>query len=256
MLVLLAGCGGGGEQGERTERFFVDSRLVGERLEQDVVIPPGETKGRPILLFLHGRGMTPDDMATVELRDAVRRLGDKAPIVILVNGGDHSYFHDRRDGAWGSYVIGEVLPAVVRRYRADPKRVAIGGFSMGGFGALDLARAAPGLFCAVGGHDAALWFRASQTPEGAFDDAEDFHRHDILAAAQANPGLFGQARVWLDAGETDHFRRSTTALSRTLEGEVFHIWPGSTRSSTSGCIRRSTSTSMRRRSRTVSPRAT
>src|SRR3989442_6361475 len=43
-----------------------------------------------------------------------------------------------------------------------------------------LARIAPTRFCAVGGHSAALWFRGADTPAGAFDDAGDFARHDVL----------------------------------------------------------------------------
>ena len=40
--------------------------------------------------------------------------------------------------------------------RAQARRVAIGGISMGGYGALLLGAA--GNFCAVGGHSPALWF--------------------------------------------------------------------------------------------------
>jgi len=54
---------------------------------------------------------------------------------------------------------------------------------MGGFGALDLARLAPSRFCAVGAHSAALWFSGGETPAGAFDDAADFERHDLIRFA-------------------------------------------------------------------------
>jgi S-formylglutathione hydrolase FrmB len=49
-----------------------------------------------------------------------------------------------------------VIPQVTRRFGTDRRRVAIGGISMGGFGAYDLARLNPGRFCAVGGHSPAL----------------------------------------------------------------------------------------------------
>jgi pimeloyl-ACP methyl ester carboxylesterase len=68
-------------------------------------------------------------------------------------GGDHSYWHDRSDGAWGSYVVNEVIPQVTQRFDADPQRVAVGGISMGGFGAFDLALHYPGRF----GHDGDYW---------------------------------------------------------------------------------------------------
>ena len=56
---------------------------------------------------------------------------------------------------------------------------------MGGFGALDLARSGPGRFCAAGGHSAALWLYAGENAPGGFDDATDFARHDVMAAARA-----------------------------------------------------------------------
>ena len=42
---------------------------------------------------------------------------------VFANGGDHSYYHDRADGRWGSYILDEVIPAAARvlaiRYSAS-----------------------------------------------------------------------------------------------------------------------------------------
>jgi S-formylglutathione hydrolase FrmB len=111
-------------------------------------------------------------------------------------------------------VLREALPAALRRSDADPRRVAIGGVSMGGFGALDLARLAPGRFCAVGAHSAALWFTGTETPAGAFDDTGDFSRHDVIAAARAR--RLYSVPVWIDVGRDDPFLRTDSALAREL----------------------------------------
>jgi S-formylglutathione hydrolase FrmB len=134
--------------------------------------------------------------------------------MLLADGGDHSYWHDRDDGRWGTSLLREVIPAALARSHAERKRVAIGGISMGGFGALDLARIVPGRFCAVGAHSAALWFRAGDTPAGAFDDAEDFARHDLLRFARRR--RLYDVRVWIDIGRDDSFRQADTALAREL----------------------------------------
>jgi S-formylglutathione hydrolase FrmB len=220
-VLALGACGGSG-----ASHFTVRSKLVGRSLEQAVVLPDGNSKGRPLLLLLHGRSSSPDTLVSRELSAAVKGLGRRAPIVVLVNGGDHSYYHDRADGRWGSYVLREVIPQAIARFHADGRRVAIGGISMGGFGALDIARLAPGRFCAVGGHSAAMWRTGGETPAGAFDHAEDFARHDIMGAARANPRLYGRTRVWLDVGTKDPFLAADTELARTLSGDVFHVWPG------------------------------
>jgi S-formylglutathione hydrolase FrmB len=220
--LLLVGCAGFGGNG--ASHFTVKSRFVGRTLRQAVVLPPGSTKGRPLLVLLHGRSSKPDSMVSDSLRDALKKLGPRAPVVVFANGGDHSYYHDRADGRWGSYVLREVIPAAVRRYQADGSRVAIGGFSMGGFGAFDLARLRR--FCAVGGHSAAMWRTGGETPEGAFDNAQDFTRHNVMGAARANPRLYGRARIWIDVGTDDPFRSADTELAHTLPGTRFHLWRG------------------------------
>ncbi len=80
--------------------------------------------------------------------DGLAGLGRRTPIVALPDGGDSSCWHDRGSGAWGRYVVDEVIPEVVAATGADPHRVAIGGISMGGFGAFDIARLNPGRFYA------------------------------------------------------------------------------------------------------------
>jgi S-formylglutathione hydrolase FrmB len=187
----------------------VRSAALDRTLEQGVY-DPGEA-GRPLLVLLHGRGSDPEDVWTLGLADELERLGDRAPAVLLVNGGDHSYYHDRRDGQWGAYVLQEAVPAAVRRLRADPRRIAIGGISMGGFGALDLARLHPARFCAVGGHSPAVWRTGGETPAGAFDDAADFARHDLFGGPYG-----GSAPVWIDVGRDDPFQEAAKAYAELL----------------------------------------
>jgi enterochelin esterase-like enzyme len=108
--------------------------------------------------------------------------------------------------------------------------VAIGGVSMGGFGAYDIARLHPGRFCAVGGHSPALWVSAGQSAPGAFDDAEDFARHDVIADARAHPEHYARTRVWLDSGDRDPFVPGIRALTTALRADGIPVstrtWPG------------------------------
>lgn len=219
LTVALVGCGS-----SASTHFTVKSRLVGRSLEQAVILPSGSTKGRPLLVLLHGRSSTPDDMARESIANAVEELGARAPVVLFANGGNHSYYHDRRDGRWGSYILQEAIPAAVRKFHLDGRRVAIGGFSMGGFGALDLARYRR--FCAVGGHSAAMWRTGGETPAGAFDDAEDFERNDVIALVRSNLHLYRGARVWIDVGTEDPFRSADTELAGLLPEKRFRLWRG------------------------------
>jgi S-formylglutathione hydrolase FrmB len=255
---VVSGCGG------EPERLEVESRLL-ERTVEHVVVDPGGA-GRPLLVLLHGRGWDPDDVWTLGLREELERLGRRAPAVVVVDGGDSSYYHDRRNGAWGGHVVREAIPAAVHALEADGSRVAIGGFSMGGFGALDLARLQPRRFCAAGGHSPALWRTGGETPAGAFNDAEDFAHHDLarlqprrFCAAGVSPpvrqsagewppaGAFndaedfahhdlfggpfgGDAAVWIDVGRADPFLEAATAYAARLRAHgrsvELRVWPG------------------------------
>jgi enterochelin esterase-like enzyme len=208
-------------------RYAIRSRYVHQVLPQTAVAPPGGGAGRPLLVFLHGRGGDGNESnSNGPFYAALAAQGARAPDVVFPNGGDHSYWHARSSGDWARYVLDEVIPEAVRRLRADPRRVAIGGISMGGFGAYDVARLRPREFCAVGGHSAALWTRAPETAPGAFDDAADFGRHDLIALARARGAApWRSAALWLDGGSADPFRATDDALARALHVTIHH-WAG------------------------------
>lgn len=213
------------------EPFLLRSSLLGRSLREVIVKPAGGSDGRPLLVLLHGRSSSPGAFLNAAWLDGLAALGSKAPVLLLVNGGDHSYYHDRADGRWGSYVIREVIPAALRRTATDRRRIAIGGISMGGFGSFDLALRQRGRFCAVGGHSAALWRTAAETPPGAFDNAADFRRNDVIAMAASRSKPLGKARVWIDGGDRDPFFSSDRELARVLlehgQKVSYHTWPGS-----------------------------
>jgi S-formylglutathione hydrolase FrmB len=219
--------GSAAAHGATVLRYRLHSRFVHATLPQTAVAPAGGGRGRPLLVFLHGRGRDGNESnSNGAFYAALRALGSRAPDVVFPNGGDHSYWHRRSSGDWSRYVLDEVIPAAVRRLGADPRRVAIGGISMGGFGAFDVARARPSAFCAVGGHSAAMWLRAGDTAPGAFDDAQDFARNDLVALARARGRApWGHARLWLDGGTGDPFRAAGEAFAAALGVRMRH-WPG------------------------------
>ncbi len=234
--ILVASSAGADQHGARVIDFTIASRYVHQTLPEVAVTPPGSNgSGRPLLVFLHGKGSDGQDSnLNSAMFAALAAQGANAPDVVFPDGGEDSYWHNRASGAWASYVLDEVIPRSIALLHADRARIAIGGISMGGFGALDISRLHPGRFCAIGGHSAAVWQYGGQTAPGAFDDAQDFARHDVIAAAsRSNP--YGRTPIWLDVGTDDPFRASDITLARELRADdarvTLHVWPGSHESS-------------------------
>ncbi len=219
------------KHGARLVHLHLHSRAVGRDLNVNVVVPKqaGPPGRRWLLVFLHGRGgnaSSGNDLAFAHLPE----IHGKGPVFAFPDGGEHGYWHNREEGDWGDWVMDEVIPTVVRRFGIDPHRIAIGGISMGGFGALNFALQHPGRFCAVGGHSPALWLHASETAPGAFDDEADFERNDVIGTVEADPNAFGKTKVWVDYGETDDFHpydETFVAAMEASEGSfTHHSWPG------------------------------
>gem|GEM_PF-341896 len=215
-LTLLAGTD---THGASVEQVSVDSKAVPGEHSVSVVVPDGagDDSGRPLLLFLHGRSGNSESFTGQEpFFDALDEQGSEAPIVAFPDGGDSSYWHNRDSGDWERYLVDEVIPQVAEKFGADASKVAVGGISMGGFGALDLVFHHPGKFCAAGGHSPAIYLSGGDSAPGAFDDAEDFARNDVLSAARNDPAAFAGTPIWLDAGTNDPFVSGVSEMDTAL----------------------------------------
>lgn len=217
VLLLAAGCGSGARyhttRGARVVLFTLHSRLVGRDLHEVLVLP--RVEGRWMLVLLHGYGAGPSQFLSQQLFDALAALRGAAPAVLLLDGGHDSYWHDRANGKWGSMVLREAIPAGL--HRTGAKRIALGGISMGGYGAL-LLGSRHRTFCAVGVQSPALWLEPGQTAPGAFDDRADYERNDVFRLRPPWP-------LWIDLGASDPFRAATLAYAKRA-GVTAHVWPG------------------------------
>lgn len=173
------------------------------------VVYPGRPQPLPLWLHLHGRG---EDHTNVRrlgpfLYDHVRRGG--RPFAIAGVDGGTSYYHRRSSGEDAQrMILDELLPVLADR-GLDTRRFAVGGLSMGGYGALllaeDLGRERV-LACAV--DSPAVFASASQRSKGSFDSDADFRDHDVVARASRLAGV--PLRVTI--GTSDPFVPGVTQL--------------------------------------------
>ncbi|MFI0481076.1 alpha/beta hydrolase [Actinomadura sp. 9N215] len=177
------------------------------------IVPPADgrsLRGLPVAVALHGTGDTATSaVANLNLHhylpDAVANGGVPPFVLVAVDGGRDSYWHPRADGADPIGMITDELLPRLRDRGARTDSVGAIGWSMGGYGALVLARrlgaartaavvaSSPALF--------ASYEDARATNRRAFDGRADFARNDVFASLDALKGV----PLRVDCGNSDPF---------------------------------------------------
>jgi enterochelin esterase-like enzyme len=189
--------------------------------------PPGyETSGKtyPTLYLLHGAGSPSafgvDEWLGYAITEDLDRLIDSGfiePMIVVLPFGAQGYWVNHADGGpqWSDYVTDEVVPYVDREYRTDARRErrAIGGLSMGGHGALQMAYRRPDLFAVAGAHSPTI--RPYEESPTFFGNQKHFSLYDPLTLASTSTGVM-KVTTWVDLGNEDKFRASTARLRDAL----------------------------------------
>lgn len=215
---------------------FVSAARGGVRTGWTVAHPP-QVPGRPappehprVLVALHGLG---GDHGTAFghhlgldrfLADGVRR--GLPPFAIASVDGGRSYWHPRPDGEdAGAMVLDELLPLLAGRgLRTD--RVALLGWSMGGYAALRLgALLGPRRCAAVAAESPALWVRGQDASASGFRDPQEYAAYTVMGRQHDLDGI----PVRIDCGDSDPFRAATGTYVRGFtpgHRPVVHFGPG------------------------------
>jgi enterochelin esterase-like enzyme len=208
------------------------SPILGRDMPYRVYLPPAylqdDARRFPVLYMLHGAGGNYTEWSDSYLPEQADRMivaGEIPPMILVMpDGGGQTYWANWSDDGprWADYVVEDVVPTIDTRYRTLPVRTsrAIGGLSMGGMGALDLAFQHPDVFGVVGGHspsvrlqpDPALWFLADQ----------NFWDNNPIWLAQHQSGLEA-LQIWLDAGTDDVWLPNIEAVRDALVEQNLHV---------------------------------
>jgi len=241
----------------RAECLSLASRILGHRVAYCTILPPSyesETSRRyPILYFLHGIGENEQMLAGSGGLNLVLDLWEQHQIgecLIVTPAADSSFYINSRDGRvrYEDFFLQELMPYIEHRYRTRRGRAsrAIGGISMGGYGALHLAFRHPELFGSISAHSAAL---IERLPEVSAGDAPSIPRLRILGNVFGSPvdrafwdrnsplGLARTAnlaglKIYFDCGSEDDygFNAGAESLHKELAARriphEFHIYPG------------------------------
>jgi S-formylglutathione hydrolase FrmB len=193
------------------------------------VYRPGlpESADLPVVYFLHGYPSDDRDVADSGLAPALEQLfaAGVPPFVVVAPNGESS---TRPDTEWADSADGKVrlenwivrwlVPAVEGTHRRDRAHRAVAGFSMGGFGAMNLGLRHPDLFGQI--VSVAGYFRVDDPdgmgggdPQWAAANSPDQH---VASGAASRMLLITAAgeRDPLIAGEAQRFRRLAEAAGQ------------------------------------------
>src|SRR5260370_21134 len=160
---------------ERVQWGSVTSRFVQHPVGYCALLPPSydahPARRFPVLYFLHGLGgdhtflVSNGGWGLIEDAWEQKRLGE---FVIITPQADVAFYINARNGIpkYEDFFIHDFVPTMEKKFRIDASRSgrAVGGVSMGGYGALRFAFKYPQMFVSVGVHMPAL---LEQLPRGS-----------------------------------------------------------------------------------------
>ena len=156
----------------RVQTIQFASKLVGKTLAYNVLLPvdynqpAAKSKRYPVLYLLHG--LTGHYNNWIE-HTHLAAYAAAYDFIIVMPEGNNGWYTDSGSvpgDKYESYILQELIPDVEKRFRASSEREgrAIGGLSMGGYGALKFAVKHPEMFVFAaslsGALDAASWIEA------------------------------------------------------------------------------------------------
>lgn len=210
----------------------------------------------PVLYFLHGLG---DNEQTLfnsggwTLLDDLKRRGKLGDFLIVAPEGRRGFYINSADGSvrYSDFFLREFIPHIEARYRIRPGREgrAIGGISMGGYGALRFAFAHPEVFSAVSAQSAALITESPHDLDTAAHsgaplakvlaavfgdpvDASHWNENSPFILAKKNAPALRKLAIYFNCGQEDNygFEKGAAALHQQLlklgAPHEYHSYPG------------------------------
>ncbi|HSI09318.1 MAG TPA: alpha/beta hydrolase family protein [Rariglobus sp.] len=132
------------------------SDILGKQTTAQVLLPETGTGPFPVFYLLHGLS---DDSSLWLRRSRIEWYVRDLPIIVVMPDGYRSFYTKPVSGPDFAQHIGVELPTFIERhFQARPERAAraIGGLSMGGYGALRVGLGFADRFCSVNSHSGAV----------------------------------------------------------------------------------------------------
>jgi putative tributyrin esterase len=195
------------------------SVALGKIVSYIAILPEGKPGPYPVLVQLHGYG--DDHTAWLNYSNLFRYAQDYNMIVVLPDGGTSFYLNlytnDDPTNSVGlqryeSFIMRDLMKHVSATFPVKPGRWAIGGLSMGGYGAMRLGCKYPDKFASIWAHSGVYWSRREM--EDQIPNPDDA---DIYAITEALAKRAETVAITFDCGVEDDLLLHNRRLHAHME---------------------------------------
>ena len=213
------------------------SDLLGKRTTAEVLLPAVGRPPFPTFYLLHGLS---DDASMWMRHSRIEYYARNLPLVIVMPDGYRGFYTRNEHGPDFARHIGEELPALMERHfqvKTGRRSQAIGGLSMGGYGALRIGLAYPDRYASINSHSGAMgWEREERKtslaqvarqrgwpPEFAeelkrvFGSSPRGTEHDLMVLARRARKSRRLPKLLIDCGTEDYLLDDNRAFHAALE---------------------------------------
>jgi putative tributyrin esterase len=207
--------------------LHVFAKTLQKQVAMSVLLPEGQGPGPfPTFYLLHGLS---DDYTQWVRRTRIEMYVAGHPLIVVMPDGFRGFYTDHEQGPkYGTYLAEDVVEIVETYFPAIPDRSAraIGGLSMGGYGALRTALAYPEKFISANSHSGAVlagtqrWDKPhdrldSKELQAIFGKRPAGSQHDLLTLVTQTPKKKLPA-LRLDCGREDFLLNDNRAFAAEL----------------------------------------
>lgn len=200
--------------GVATIQFY--SRALGRRTTYTAVLPDTGAGPFPVLLQLHG--LFDDHNSWIQKSKLVHYVADMQMVVLMPDGATSGYLdwqtHDERLNRqhYETMIVEDLWNEAHRNLHIDDQKWAIGGLSMGGYGAIRLGLRHPDKFSSIWAHSAAFVIGDMLAGLG-IGDIEDASVYELASKSKGRTDL---PVISFDCGTEDELIDDNREFHRLL----------------------------------------
>ncbi|CAN5708352.1 alpha/beta hydrolase-fold protein [soil metagenome] len=176
-------------------RVRFKSEAFGRWMTYNILLPDNGEGPFPVVMQLHGLG--DDHRSWIDRTNIVRYAGEYPLVIVFPDGGTSGYLNWNESGrlhrqAYEDLIVKDIPDHLRRHFNVTHGPWAIGGLSMGGYGAMRIGLKYPERFSSIWAHSAA--FHIDQyldpdliAPEAIEDAGVEVHARRLVESGAPRP---------------------------------------------------------------------